>query len=799
MTIPATPEQIARALGQGKEQPTSGGWKTLCPSHNDTNPSLIIYEEGSADGRPWANCPVCGTNKKLYDDIERATGMHFEARRAAKDFNPSPAKTSNKKKKLKAVYPATIPWHPVHLNSTPPSQHWEYHNAEGELMFVAARYDFHDGKQFRQYSMVVRNGQPVWMGTNQLTLRPLYNLRQVLDTPNAPILVVEGEKAADYARGLPEFSDFVVVAYAAGGKSWKKTDWEPVKNREVWLWPDNDDPGKDAFQQLGRYLWSIASHVYYAHVPPFLPKGWDLADPVPDNWSILSVKWKDAYKPDRSFLLENVTPANYQETFDSMYYVYHDGIKAWTISKQYIDYIQGHPIKIDSPSLMMQINTSHEAYNCARIETSEDHFESAIKVWSASKLQNRQYIADFDFRPDVKTDIIEEGLTWTLNTFTGFVHEPNETGSCDLFKSFLLEVICNGDNEGYAYIWNFLAHMFQFPQEKPHVAIMLNGSKGTGKSFFMGMVSELLGGSGGYGYQAPSSAIFKSAFNGSYVASTLGLFINEWQNTRSTAIENNIKSFITESVVEVQIKYRNNYQASSFTRVFGASNHDHMANITWDERRYSFFNVSESHMQEAEYFEQIHHQLRNGGFGKLMSELLAFQVDRRLIRTPYRNDALNEQKELSKTPAQGLAYKMLIDGEIYFRVLDERREIEKMYQVSNNEWSRGHVLVPGALTKEIIDRYHIPKNGEDYSRKNPAASTQGVLSWLCPPDKVKRLNPTIIHRGENKRVTGFQIPPLEECRQFYARRVGLSYEALFDEKRGEVVQLQPRPVEDPPF
>ena len=785
MTRPASPQEIAAALGGGRQVKTSGGWKTLCPLHNDTNPSLIIYEKGDKDGKPWVQCASCGTTKELYQAIEDKTGMFFQARREAKDFSVE-NKEPKSRGRLKAIYPAPIPWHPVHLKGKQPTDSWEYYNADDELMFVSARYDFHEGKQFRQYSVVMKSGQPLWHGTNQCNPRPLYNLPELLSAdPTTPVLVVEGEKTADYARSMPDWQGVVVVTFAAGSKSWKKTDWSPLKGRKVYLWPDADDVGKAAFVALGKYLWSIAEHVEMASIPPTFPKGWDLADPFPDNWNLRKISWKTAYKPDREFLLQSVTPQNYIEVFDSMYYVYHSSEKLYTISKQYLDHIKGHPVRVDAPSLMMLIGPSHEAHGCCRVMVGEDHFESGLKNWAVMKLQAGEYITDFEFAPNGSE--ILDGWRWTLNTYTGLPYVPSEDGSCQLFKDFLLDVICAGDKEAYGYIFNFLSHMFQFPEEKPDVALMFNGEKGTGKSFFFGMIQRLLGGSGGYGYSAPSSAIFKGAFNGSYAASTLALFIHEWQNTTSIAIENTIKSFITEDTIEVRIKYRNNYETRSYTRVFGASNHDHMARVTWDERRYSFFNVSNERIQDSEYFEAIEEELKNGGFRRLLHEFMSYKVNHRLIRTIYRNDALAEQKELSKTPAQELAYKMLLEGEIYLRTLDERRDVSAFYHVDNDRWLTGGVPLPATLCTNVILDQHAPRNGEVYKQNNDAVSFSGLLSWMT--NVIQRSSCHITRRGESVKVAAKRVPPLETCRKYYADKVGLKYEALFSDDRGTVVDL----------
>ena len=54
-------------------------------------------------------------------------------------------------------------------------------------------------------------------------------------------------------------------------------------------------------------------------------------------------------------------------------------------------------------------------------------------------------------------------------------------GEWSLIKMFLLEIICNGDQEAYEYLIRYIAHALQKPSEKPVVMIILLGGQGIGK------------------------------------------------------------------------------------------------------------------------------------------------------------------------------------------------------------------------------------------------------------------------------------------------------------------------------
>ena len=62
-----TAEEIARACGQGREKRTSTGFVTLCPAHDDHNPSLSVDEE---DGHILVHCQVGCSQAQVVDALK---------------------------------------------------------------------------------------------------------------------------------------------------------------------------------------------------------------------------------------------------------------------------------------------------------------------------------------------------------------------------------------------------------------------------------------------------------------------------------------------------------------------------------------------------------------------------------------------------------------------------------------------------------------------------------------------------------------------------------------------------------
>lgn len=115
---------------------------------------------------------------------------------------------------------------------------------------------------------------------------PIYNLYELIQNPDKPVLIVEGEKAADAAKTI--FPDFVVITWYGGSSTIRLPDWSVLKDRRITLWPDADLPGKDAMNSLLTRLITqdviSISTVEHAFNRVALPLGWDLGDTMPEEW-----------------------------------------------------------------------------------------------------------------------------------------------------------------------------------------------------------------------------------------------------------------------------------------------------------------------------------------------------------------------------------------------------------------------------------------------------------------------------------------------------------------------------------
>jgi hypothetical protein len=173
--------------------------------------------------------------------------------------------------------------HPRHGE---PTTVWRYEALDGALLHYVCRFDTPSGaKVVLPHCFGLLDGDAGWHWRAPRAPRPLYRLLDLDAAPTLlPVLVVEGEKTCDAARRL--VPECVAVTWSGGSKAVSKVDWSPLKGRRVIIWPDNDQPGRTAAEQIGDLLLEVADEVRIVNPPPDMPLGWDLADEVPHGVDI---------------------------------------------------------------------------------------------------------------------------------------------------------------------------------------------------------------------------------------------------------------------------------------------------------------------------------------------------------------------------------------------------------------------------------------------------------------------------------------------------------------------------------
>ena len=187
--------------------------------------------------------------------------------------NRQPIRVERKERAPEAI-PLSAPEPTDKPGFGPPAAIYRYDDA-----FWVVRWERDGKKQFTQQTW--RNGK--WAYIAYPSPRPVYRRSELAKRPDAPVLIVEGEKCCEAAEAV--MRSYVVLSWAGGANSVAKNDWSVLEGRDVLIWPDADEPGKKAAADLGALAVAAdAKRVRILSVDG-QPDGWDVADAIADGWT----------------------------------------------------------------------------------------------------------------------------------------------------------------------------------------------------------------------------------------------------------------------------------------------------------------------------------------------------------------------------------------------------------------------------------------------------------------------------------------------------------------------------------
>lgn len=248
------PKRSDSKLGSFKVNLTSGAWGDFAIDKNGGDlVALVAYlDDLSQFEAAKALGAFLGIPYQKNDTQKRATSPQNKAGKAS-------ASTLNDASKWVAVLPVPddAPAPPAtHFKSGKPSMQWAYRLANGVACYVY-RFDAKAEGERKQFAPLTfcehaTSKKREWRWQGLIEPRPLYNLDKIINFPDARVVVCEGEKAADAAAQL--LPGALVSTMLNGAQSPNKTDWQPLKGHEVWLWPDNDDAGRKCMIVIANLL-----------------------------------------------------------------------------------------------------------------------------------------------------------------------------------------------------------------------------------------------------------------------------------------------------------------------------------------------------------------------------------------------------------------------------------------------------------------------------------------------------------------------------------------------------------------
>ncbi len=182
------------------------------------------------------------------------------------------------------------------------NQKWVYRNEEGKPVLYIVRIDIANGsKLYHPFSF----GDDGFIYMRRPKLKLLYR-SEFLNKDERPVVVVEGEKAADAAAKI--FTKADVVSWVGGANSISEGNWDLIKGRKIILWPDNDEPGKKAMYTLSELLDS--NYIYIVNTSS-LPEKADLADEI--DIEVIKNLYKSATKIESDVITGEMVSSDLQK------------------------------------------------------------------------------------------------------------------------------------------------------------------------------------------------------------------------------------------------------------------------------------------------------------------------------------------------------------------------------------------------------------------------------------------------------------------------------------------------------
>lgn len=302
-----------------------------CPFHEERTPSFTV-----APDKGFFHCFGCGAHGTAIGwlmDYNRLTFLEAcaqlggESVAALGDARPVRRAVPERLREPDTVWVPLLPvpdeapallqadgrtcpvWNPKGNDAHPagrfvqyhPSRLDEYRDAAGRRLGYVIRLDFRKNGKATKITPTITwcvgpDGVQQWCLRKFPAPRPLYGLDALAAKPDAPVLVVEGEKCR--AAGADALSPYAVVSWPGGSKGIGYSDWSPLSGRDGVLWPDADQAGRDAMlgwiDRGGQLHRGVAQHAHRAGArslrmvdPEGMPKGWDIYDALhgDEPWS----------------------------------------------------------------------------------------------------------------------------------------------------------------------------------------------------------------------------------------------------------------------------------------------------------------------------------------------------------------------------------------------------------------------------------------------------------------------------------------------------------------------------------
>lgn len=335
------------------------------------------------------------------------------------------------------------------------------------------------------------------------------------------------------------------------------------------------------------------------------------------------------------------------------------------------------------------------------------------------------------------------------NMWRGFTVKPAEAANhwaLDMWLEHARVNVCGGDEALFKWLITWFAHLVQRPYEKPLVAIVFKGKKGTGKNALVERVGKLLGNH----FLLTSRRRYVVGNFTMHLQHCLMFVLDEafWSGDKEA--EGIVKDLITGDKHDIEPKGKESYKVRNLTRVVVIGNEEWVVPASADERRWAVFNIGTGRQQDRAYFEKMRVGLdQQGGGAHLLRFLMDWPLDTADVNNAPKTHGLFEQKIQSLEPFDAWWYECLVEGRV-------------ICSDFGDEWPE---FIEGERLRGAYARYHRERNIR--SRALDARSIGSTLrNKLCPSIRKDK------KRVGSATVNGYYPPLLDVARADFEDYIG---------------------------
>jgi len=221
-------------------------YQAICPFHPDSDPSLSINNESGL-----FHCFGCNTQGDAFVFYSKLKGIHSFPKilQGIGDEFGITGSATNQKRTGKAKIEAT----------------YNYTDEMGLQVFQVVRFEPKDFRQRRP------DGKGGWIWNLKGVNRVLYRLPEITEAEQ--VVICEGERDVDNLVNL----GFTATTCAGGAGKWRPEYNDALKDKDVVILPDNDEPGNKHADQVAKALQGVARSIKVLELPGLPEKG-DVSD-----------------------------------------------------------------------------------------------------------------------------------------------------------------------------------------------------------------------------------------------------------------------------------------------------------------------------------------------------------------------------------------------------------------------------------------------------------------------------------------------------------------------------------------